>query len=343
MKINENVIQDDETRKHRQNKKQFLTKANRYPGKVIGVDSEYALTGEALNQDVAKTMLHEGLKTLTGAQDAVEALGFFLDNTDIVGIKVNPQNKLCATHVQLVYELASLIQETGIKSKNIIIWDRFEHFYGLTQAGYMIQKGGDSVQCFATDSSGVGLDPDVYYESPLPYYEGEGYSGTERIYAPLRSNYSRIVTEMTTKIINMPVLKHHGLAGVSLCLKNLGFGSVNNTIRLHVGNCSPSIPEIYNHPVIRNKTVLHIVDGILGWYADSPTYSGPDPLWKFGTLLFGTDPVSIDTIGENLLVQCRRKHDLIEEEDIRVSTHIGVASDVGLGKRENIAYRRISM
>jgi len=319
--------------------KKTSSPANYYPGKVIEVKSGNALRGSSMNVLTIKTMLHKGLKELTGTEDPVEAMKFFFDRTDVVAIKVNPLNKMCATHIEIVYEVVSLLQLFGIKPTNIIIWDRFENYYGLTQAGYKIQRGADVVQCFATDTEGIGLDPDVYYKSSLPFYEGDGYSGTEIIYNPQWSNYSRIVTQMATKIINIPVLKHHGLSGVSLCLKNLAFGAVNNTIRLHADNCSPSIAKIFDHPVIRDKTTLHIIDGIFGWYADSPTYAGPDPLWAAGTLLFGTDPVALDSIGEKLLVRKRREHNLGDEEDTRISTHITAAANLGLGKQDGIKHQ----
>jgi len=313
--------------------------SNSWPGKVIEVISQNAVINSSMNALTIKVMLAKGLKELTGTKDPEEAMKLFFNSKDVVAIKVNPLNKMCATHPELVYEVSSLLQRIGIKPDNIIIWDRFENYYGLTQSGYRVESDPGKVRCYATDTKGIGLDPEVYYKSALAYYEGDGYSGTETIYNKQWSNYSRIVTQIATKIINIPVLKHHGLSGVSLCLKNLAFGSVNNTIRLHENNCSPSIAEIYNHPVIRNKTVLCIIDSIFGWYADSPTYAGPDPLWYAGALLFGTDPVALDSVGEKILIKKRRENNLSEEEDVKISSHIAVAANLGLGKKDEIDHK----
>lgn len=313
--------------------------ANRLPGKVIEVSSSNAASEKVINPVTIKKLLNKGLCELTGTSDPRDAIGDFFNPKDVVAIKVNPLNNMCPTHPEIVHEVIFLLQQIGIKPGNIIIWDRFENYYGLTQSGYKIQRDPGKVQCFATDTPGIGPDPEVYYENALPFFEGDGYSGTEKIYNPAWSSYSRIITQMATKIINMPVLKHHGLSGVSLCLKNLAFGSVNNTIRLHANNCNPYIAEIYSHPVIRDKTVLSIVDSIFGWYADSPNYKGPDPIWYAGSILIGTDPVSLDTTGEKIIVQKRREQNIGEEEDIKISTHIQAAANLGLGIKDKIEHR----
>jgi len=313
--------------------------SNRWPGKVIEVISRNAVKNSSINALTIKVMLSKGLNELTGTKDPVEAMKLFFNSKDVVAIKVNPLNKMCATHPELVYEVTSLLQRIGIKPDNIIIWDRFESYYGLTQSGYRVELDAGKVRCYATDTKGIGLDPEVYYESALPYYEGAGYSGNETIYNKQWSNFSRIVTQIATKIINIPVLKHHGLSGVSLCLKNLAFGSVNNTIRLHENNCSPHIAKIYNHPVVKDKTVLSIIDGIFGWYADSPNYDGPDPIWYAGSLLLGTDPVALDSVGEKILVRKRRGHNIGDEEDIKISSHVTAAANLRIGNNDEIEHK----
>ena len=57
----------------------------------------------------------------------------------------------------------------------------------------------------------------------------------------IKSRYSKIVTQEINVIINVPVMKHHAITGVSGCLKNLAFGSVDNTRRFHSMplNCDP--------------------------------------------------------------------------------------------------------
>ncbi len=48
-----------------------------------------------------------------------------------------------------------------------------------------------------------------------------------------RSYLAQVVSQEVTKIINVPTLKDHSAAGVTGCLKNLGYGSFNNVARSH--------------------------------------------------------------------------------------------------------------
>jgi len=49
-----------------------------------------------------------------------------------------------------------------------------------------------------------------------------------------RSHVCKIVTRQLNKFINLPVLKHHQSAGVTIALKNMSHGMVNNVNRSHM-------------------------------------------------------------------------------------------------------------
>ena len=51
-----------------------------------------------------------------------------------------------------------------------------------------------------------------------------------------------------------------------------------------------------NHPVIRRKCVLQIMDGIKGVYQGGPGASRPEWTWENNALLFATDPVAMDHV-----------------------------------------------
>ena len=59
---------------------------------------------------------------------------------------------------------------------------------------------------------GIGYDDEVFYES-------EKDSVARRENESTLSRYSRIVTQQVNVLINVPVLKHHAMAGVSGCFK----------------------------------------------------------------------------------------------------------------------------
>ena len=68
------------------------------------------------------------------------------------------------------------------------------------------------MRTFASDTDGIGYDDEVFYES-------EKDSIARRENESTRSRYSRIVTEQVDVLINVPVLKHHAMAGVTWMFK----------------------------------------------------------------------------------------------------------------------------
>jgi len=115
-----------------------------------------------------------------------------------------------------------------------------------------------------------------------------------------RSYVAKIVSSRVNKIINLPVLKHHQSAGVTITLKNMSHGFVNNVNRSHLtptlNACGVFIPSVVNLPVIRQKVVLHIVDAVKAQYHGGPG-GRPQYMWEPKTLYFGTDPVALDKTG----------------------------------------------
>jgi uncharacterized protein (DUF362 family) len=149
----------------------------------------------------------------------------------------------------------------------------------------------------------------------------------------MRSFFSKIVTEQVTKIINVPVLKQHAVAGASLSLKNLAFGSVNNTIRFHPNpiNCNPMIADICAVSAIKNKLVLNIIDGLLGCFDGGPGYK-PEGTWQYNSLLFSADPVAIDRVGIEIIDDKRKEEKL--EPMTSLAKYISTAWRLGLGTND---------
>jgi uncharacterized protein (DUF362 family) len=115
-----------------------------------------------------------------------------------------------------------------------------------------------------------------------------------------RSYVAKVVTQQVNKIINLPVLKHHQSAGVTITLKNMSHGCVNNVNRSHMtptnNACGMFIPSVVSLPVFREKFVLHMVDAVKASYHGGPP-GKPRFMWEPKTLFFGTDPVALDKTG----------------------------------------------
>lgn len=277
---------------------------------------------DQLNEDAVSELMDQAMMKLTGRSSAKEAWRDIVLPDDIVGIKINPlAGPELSTHSIIVDKIVEGLYGAGVLRKQIIIWDRFEAH--LLNAGYPIQQDEGDVRTLASDTEGIGYDDEVFYES-------EKDSVARRENKSTLSRYSRIVTQQVDVLINVPVLKHHAMAGVSGCLKNLAFGSVDNTRRFHGKPlyCNPAIGEILEHKVLKEKLVLNIVDGLVASFDKGPTYNA-ESTWKYGSLFISADPVILDVL---VLQTVNQKREEMELDSVsKLSNHITTASKLGIG------------
>lgn len=289
---------------------------------VVEAVSENVWDDDRLDEDAVSELIDQAMMKFTGRASAKEAWRDIVLPDDIVGIKINPLGgPELSTHPIIVDKIVEGLYGAGVLKKQIIIWDRFESH--LLNAGYPIRQDEGEVQIIASDTEGIGYDDEVFYES-------EKDSVNRRENESTRSRYSRIVTEHVNVLINVPVLKHHEMAGVSGCLKNLAFGSVDNTRRFHAKPlyCNPAIAEILEHKVLKDKLALNIVDGLVASFDRGPTYH-PESAWKYGSLFVSADPVILDVL---VLQTVNQKREELELDSVsKLANHINTASSVGLG------------
>ena len=277
---------------------------------------------DQLNEDAVSELMDQAMMKLTGRTSAKEAWRDIVLPDDIVGIKINPlAGPELSTHSIIVDKIVEGLYGAGVLRKQIIIWDRFEEH--LLNAGYPIKQDESDVRTFASDTEGIGYDDEVFYES-------EKDSVTRRENESTRSRYSRIVTQQVDVLINVPVLKHHAMAGVSGCLKNLAFGSVDNTRRFHGKPiyCNPAIAEILEHKVLKEKLILNIVDGLVASFDKGPTYHA-ESAWNYGSLFISVDPVILDVLVLQTVNQKREEMELGSVS--KLANHITTASKLELG------------
>ena len=289
---------------------------------VVEAVSENVWDGDRLDEDAVSELMDQAMMKFTGRSSAKEAWRDIVLPDDVVGIKINPLGgPELSTHSIIVDKIIEGVYGAGVLKKQIIIWDRFEDH--LLNAGYPIIQEEGEVQTFASDTEGIGYDDEVFYES-------EKDSVSRRENESTHSRYSRIVTQHVDVLINVPVLKHHAMAGVSGCLKNLAFGSVDNTRRFHGKPlyCNPAIAEILEHKVLKDKLVLNIVDGLVASFDNGPTYH-PESAWKYGSLFVSADPVILDVL---VLQTVNQKREEMELDHVsKLANHINTASALGLG------------
>jgi len=298
--------------------------------RVIHTNSPNAFdlqSGQA-NYQVVKTMVQTGICHLTGEGNSVQAWQRIVGQDDRVGIKINCLGRPSfVNNTTLLRVLKEELVAAGVAAQNIIVFDRYASH--LTGGGFTIGQQPDGTWLKATDGGGPGYDSNVS-QSFAP-------AGGGQESAPL----SNIVTQQITKLINMPVLKHHGGAGVTLALKNFAFGCFQHTGSAHNNNGDPYIPAMCSNPVIRNKTVLTILDALKGQYNAGPG-GNPQFQWAQNSILMGTDMVAIDFLGAGLINQARQQNGQGLLSNSKMS-HIFTAARMGLGRADEAQIEEVTI
>ncbi len=223
----------------------------------------------------------------------------------MVGIKVNTLGgRGLSSNVQLVDAICERLQEAGVAAANIVVWDRDST--ELERAGFRVRTGGNQVQCFGTDRVG--------FEDELSSWGSVG------------SRLSKILTRRCDVLINVPVLKDHDGAGVSIALKNM-YGTIHNPNKYHPNGCDPFVADVNMLSEIHGKLRLTICDATTACYEGGPSFK-PEFTWRHNTVIVSENPVALDTVGWQMIERKRREKGLKTlEEDNRPPRYIATAAD----------------
>lgn len=311
----------------------------RYPGRVIEVTHPSVVRPDfTIQQPAVKSMLSRGMMEFTGLFDERESWRRFFQTGDVVGIKVNPVGRKglpgegrrdgpgSISSPELIIEIVAALKEhCNIPARDILLFERYADEF--RDAGYeRLMSSLPGVRWAASahayddqqlqidgqtprgprDPHVVGYDPDVFVSMG---FAPPGVS--ERDDRRHRSHLSVIVSRMVNKIINLPCLKDHKSAGVTLALKNISHGMNNNVARSHLSGlyrpgggtsgpnqCNTFIPTAVNQPLLKEKMTLHILDGLIAVYEGGPgAWNRTWGTWAHQGLFFATDPVALDHVG----------------------------------------------
>lgn len=308
--------------------------------KVVEViHSKAVLDDRKVDTDIVRKMLKEGIKTLTGAE---KPWAQFVKPGDRVGLKINTLGRpLLYTHHELIKVVAEELMYFGIKENNIIIWDRWENH--MRDCDFVFNTSDKGVRCYGTQTRDKTLsrhDKEKVFKSDFDNFRQREEGRTE-------SYFSRIFTQECDKVINMAILKDHGSSAVTLCLKNLAYGLCDNNRRFHgPKHIGPFISEFCAIPQVRDKVVLHMIDGLEACYDQGPCPRNPKVIYPQNTLWIGTDPVALDTVGFNVINAKRKEIGILSmEESGRPTDHIKLSAKKGLGISDlkQIEVQRISL
>ena len=272
---------------------------------VIAKDPLLRAGGANLDSRRLLKLLDHSMQTLYSTDSALEAWKKVVHPGEVVGLKVNClAGRGMSTNVVLVECICERLKEAGIPQKNIVIWDRLSE--DLESAGFGVVSRKDSTRCIGNDALG--------YEEDLAVFGNVG------------SRLSKTLTQVCDAVINLPVLKDHGIAGVTIALKNM-FGAIHNPNKYHPNVGNPYVADVNMLPPIRRKLRLHICDATMAQYEGGPTFM-PQWTWPCNGLLLATDPVALDSVGWRILERKRAEKGLKSLSVLnRAPIYIATAAD----------------
>jgi hypothetical protein len=294
--------------------------------------------GDYVSQGTVSEMVDRGVMELTGRSTRAAAWGALIPqyvSGQRVAIKVNLNNARSEDDsdnsidaiIEPVNAVIAGLKEIGVAEPDIWVYDAVRSIPSRFVAGCDypgVQFSGN----WQSNPQGFSPTESVTFQPP----PGGPTLADQRI-----SN----VLVSADYLINVPIMKKHGGAWVTLSFKN-HFGSIESCGALHLytfptaDNYTPTynpLVDIYQNPHFAGKTVLTIGDGLYG--SRTSQNSIPERWATFDndsprSLFFSHDPVAIDSV----------MYDFLEEE-AGVQDHgddyLALAFQAGLGVFEHRA------
>lgn len=249
---------------------------------VITTDAAVMPRENEVAQGVIEKMLGKSMAKLTDTKTGAEAWKKLFSPKDVVGIKINCLfGRGVSTRPEVVNAVVAGLKMAGVKEDNIIVWDR---------------SSGDLIKCgFIPNKDGAGVK----------YFADDGHWGEEITQGAFKGKITKVISEKVTAIINVPILKTHGITGISCCLKN-HYGSFDNPGNHHGNHCDPAMADFNSIKMVKDKTRLVVVDAIRPQCNGGPGLQAQDQFNHY-SLMVSADPVSADYCGAEIIQAQRKK------------------------------------
>jgi uncharacterized protein (DUF362 family) len=272
---------------------------------VIARDPAVRSAGGSPDSGRVLKLLDRAIQSFYSGESPLEAWKKVARPAEVIGLKVNClSGRGAATSPVLVEAICERLQQAGVPQRNIVIWDRLNS--DLESAGYRVASRPDRIRSIGNDTAG--------YDSELAVYGSVG------------SLLSNTLAHTCDAVINLPVLKDHGIVGVTLALKNL-FGAVHNPNKYHMNAGEPYVADVNMLPPIRHKVRLTICDALTAQYEGGPSYM-PQWSWPYNGLMVARDPVALDYTGWQILERKRAREGMKSLRELhREPLYITTAAD----------------
>lgn len=272
---------------------------------VIARDPALRGSGSAPDSARLAKLLDRAVQSFLDSDSPIEAWKRVVRPGEVVGLKVNClAGRGISTNVTLVEAICERLQQAGIPARDIVIWDRLNA--DLESAGFRPASQPGRIRTLGNDVLG--------YEEELSVYGSAG------------SLVSQTLTRVCHAVINLPVLKDHGIVGVTMALKNM-FGAIHNPNKYHIDAGNPYVADVNMLPPIRAKVRLTICDAVTPQYEGGPSYL-PQWSWRCDSLLVARDPVALDYTGWQIIERQRAGKGLKPLKEMkREPLYIATAAD----------------
>lgn len=233
-----------------------------------------------LDRAVLEKMLDEGMLELSGESSVQRAWEKYFSSDERVGLKPNGiAGPALSTATALIEICIERLLGLGLKAENIIVWEQDDN--RIRNCGLQVNLSGPGVR-----RRGINGDWDEVVQL-----------------GSFRGRLTKIVTQRVDAILNLPILKDHNIAGITLALKN-HYGTHDNPAAHHPNNCDPYCADLNALPAIKDKTRLIIADATRAAYEGGPSFH-PQHVWAYNGLMFATDPVALDYTGWQIIEKKR--------------------------------------
>jgi uncharacterized protein DUF362 len=305
-----------------------------------------AIKQYAANPSVVRGMVNRLVLAVTGQPDLARAWGSLVLPEDKIGIKISAAGgELFTTHRDIVNAIVDGLAAAGHARNTIVVWDR--SLDGTREAGYRPDKEGYEMKSIAPRD---GYDPKAVFSAPITgkLIWGDLEFRSDRGKIPLMSDqeatsddshFAKILSSEVTKIINVPVMSDSATCGIAGCLYNMTIPNIDNWRRFTSSRWgNTAIAEIYRMPIVRQKVVLNIMDGLVAQYAGGPQ-SQPNFAVHHAMILASKDPVAIDALAVRQIEEWRAKARLAPIAPL--AQHVQAAGQLRIGNAEVIEVRNV--
>jgi uncharacterized protein (DUF362 family) len=283
---------------------------------VVSATRDDATKDKKPNASAVKEMVNAVVCKLSGKAKPEEAWGTFVKKDDVVAIKINCLFGITAsTWPEVTAAVVEGCKMAGVPENKIIVWDRSTK--DLQKSGYA-PSTGPGVRTIGVDGA--------WEEQPTAISTCQG-------------KMAKILTRECTALINVPILKTHVSAGITMSMKN-HYGSFDNPGKAHANGCDPFIAELNALDCIRKKTRLIVGDALLP-LPDKGPQAHPELTWAYNTIMASTDTVAIDYVGIKILDGQRKTLGLPPIEPKCKCVQTAAAKGLGVADMSKIEVVRI--